>query len=455
MTQNSTNSAQPKPAIPLQTLSVVDLAHDGRGVGRAISSAQADGSGKTVFVHGALPGEQVLARRIGRNRRFDEAVCEQVIEASADRVTPQCPYFEQCGGCALQHLAVDAQREFKHKRLVDNLTRLGEVTPQQWWAPMVGPTWGYRRRARLSVRLVAAKGRVLVGFREKQGRYVADMHHCAILDPRFGQQLESLSLLIASLSVPDAIPQLEVACGDDSAAMVVRHMQPLTAPDLRHLQRWSEAHDIAIYLQSGGPDTVQRLCPDSHQLSYHLPEFDVRFEFGPEHFIQVNADINRQLVRRAVDLLALRGGERVLDLFCGLGNFSLPLGRAAAQVVGVEGDAALVAAAQANARRNGMDHCQFVSCDLNGDHSKQDWAQRQFDAVLLDPPRAGAEVALPWIARSGAKSVVYVSCNPATLARDAGLLVHQHGYTLVGAGIADMFPHTAHVESIALFQKPS
>lgn len=425
---------------------MVDLAHDGRGVGRH--------EGKTVFVHGALPDEQVSARRIGRNRRFDEAICVSVERASSSRITPDCPHFDHCGGCALQHLDAEAQRHFKHKRLVDNLTRIGGVHPQQWWDPLVGPAWGYRRRARLSVRNVAAKGRVLVGFREVQGRYVADIEQCLILHPIFGERLVALSELIGHLSVPDAIPQIEVACGDeDGAAMVIRHLKPLNAEDETLLRAWSAEHNIAVYLQSGGPATVTRLAPAEHQLNYTLPDFGLRLNFGPEHFIQINAEINQQLVARAVDLLALTGTERVLDLFCGLGNFSLALAQRAGSVVGVEGAEALVAAAKANAELNAISNCEFYTADLNEDYKSHVWAKQPFDAVVIDPPRAGAEAVLPMIAASGAAQVVYVSCNPATLARDAGLLVNAHGFELVGAGIADMFPHTAHVESIALFRR--
>jgi len=433
---------------PPLLVDIVDLAHDGRGVGRD--------DGKTVFVHGALPGERVSAQRIGRNRRYDEAICLSVEHASPSRITPACPHFERCGGCALQHLDGEAQRHFKHKRLVDNLTRIGGVSPEQWWDPIVGPEWGYRRRARLSVRHVQAKGRVLVGFREVQGRYVADIDHCMILHPIFGERLLALSELVSGLSIPDAIPQIEVACGDDQgAAMVIRHLKPFNPHDLTQLSAWSSAHGIAIYLQSGGPATIERLAPAAHQLRYALPDFGLQLHFGPEHFIQINAEINQQLVARAVALLSLTGTERVLDLFCGLGNFSLALATQAESVVGVEGAAALVAAAAANAKLNNISNCQFYTSDLNEDYLNHSWAKQAFDAVVIDPPRAGAEAVLPLIAASGARQVVYVSCNPATLARDAAILVNQHGFELVGAGIADMFPHTAHVESIALFRRPA
>lgn len=427
------------------TLEISDLTHDGRGVGHL--------DGKAVFVRGALPGETVRARLISRSRRFDEALCEEVLVASAQRVEPDCPWFHRCGGCALQHLHIDAQREWKHKRLVDNLVRIGKVEPREWWTPLTGQAWHYRRRSRLSVRQVRGKGRVLVGFREPQGRYVADIEDCRVLHPVFADRLLSLSRLVGSLSVAAAVPQIETANGDDSSAIVLRHMQPLSSADLALLKAWSEENEIAVYLQPGGPDSVQLLCPADHTLSYRLQAFDLEMRFHPQHFIQVNAEINQALVERAVELLNPKAEERVLDLFCGLGNFTLPLASRAGHVTGVEGSAVLLDAAAANARRNGLDGIEFAVADLTADVSSQAWYKAGYDAVLVDPPRSGALEILPVIAGSGARRVVYVSCNPATLARDAHELVQVHGFDLIGAGIADMFPHTAHTESIALFER--
>lgn len=434
------------PAEPV-SIDISDLGHDGRGVGRL--------DDKAVFVHGALPGETVTARLIARNRRHDEAIVTEVIQASADRVEPVCPWFEQCGGCALQHLDHPAQLRFKHKRLVDNLKRLGGVEPAQWLEPLSAEPWQYRRRARLSVRLVQAKGRVLVGFREKQGRFVADVGHCRVLHPSFSDCLESLSGLVGDLSVADAVPQIEIASGDDGSAIVIRHLRPLNTDDLMRLKQWSEQEQIAVYLQPKGPDTVHRLWPEVHQLSYCLPAFDLMLEFHPQHFVQVNGPLNQRLVERALELLSPASDERVLDLFCGLGNFTLPLARRAGHVTGVEGASELIAAAQANARANGIANVTFDVADLSEDVSSKYWFKNKFDAALIDPPRSGAFEILPVIAASGARRVVYVSCNPATLARDAGELVRTHGFRLVSAGIADMFPHTAHVESIALFERPA
>ncbi len=432
------------PAEPI-TIDISDLSHDGRGVGRHEE--------KAVFVHGALPGERVSARLVARNRRHDEAIVLSVLEPSPDRIEPGCPWFEQCGGCALQHLSHGAQLRFKHKRLVDNLKRLGGVEPEQWLEPLSAEPWHYRRRARLSARLVQAKGRVLVGFREKQGRFVADVGHCRVLHPAFSERLESLSDLLGELSVADAVPQIEIASGDEASAIVIRHLRPLDADDVMRLKQWSEREGISVYLQPKGPETVHRLWPEQHALSYRLPAFDLELEFHPQHFVQVNAALNRRLVDRALELLAPQPDERVLDLFCGLGNFTLPLARRAGQVTGVEGASELIAAARANARANGVENVAFEVADLSEDVSATDWFRNKFDAVLIDPPRSGALEILPVIAASGARRVVYVSCNPATLARDAGELVRAHGFRLLSAGIADMFPHTAHVESIALFER--
>ncbi len=432
------------PAEPV-LVEISDLAHDGRGVGRI--------DGKAVFVHGALPGERVSARLIDRTRKYDEALCLEVLQASPERVEPGCPWFDSCGGCALQHLDHAAQLRWKHKRLVDNLVRIGDVEPVTWLEPIADEPWHYRRRARLSARNVRGKGRVLVGFREPQGRFVADVGYCPVLHPDFSQRLASLSALLGSLSVAAAVPQIEVASGDNGSAIVIRHLEALTDSDLDELRAWSSRESMAVYLQPKGPDTVFRLHPESHQLEYRLEAFDLTLQFHPQHFIQVNARINARLIERAIELLGLTGSERVLDLFCGLGNFSLPLARRAAHVTGIEAAAELIEAARDNARINDIGNASFDVADLTEDVSDRAWYRAGFDAVLIDPPRSGALEILPVVAGSGARRVVYVSCNPATLARDAGVLVRDHGFTLVSAGIADMFPHTAHVESIALFER--
>lgn len=432
------------PAEPI-VVEITDLAHDGRGVGHV--------DGKATFVHGALPGETVSARLIDRARKHDEAVCEAVEVASVDRVEPECPWFDRCGGCALQHLAHPAQLRWKSKRLSDNLTRLGEVEPERWLEPVADEPWFYRRRARLSARWVRGKGRVLVGFREPQGRFVADVGHCRILHRDFSDRLASLSSLLGRLSIAASVPQIETASGDEGSAIVIRNLEAPSPEDLEVLREWSEDNRIAVYLQPKGPETVFRLAPERHELVYRLDEFGLELGFHPQHFVQVNARINRQLTRLAVDMLELDGSEHVLDLFCGLGNFTLPLARQAAKVTGVEGDPALIEAARSNAARNTIENVAFDAADLSADVTGRFWSRDDFDAVLIDPPRSGALEILPLVAGSGAKRLVYVSCNPATLARDAGELVRKHGFRLSAAGIADMFPHTAHVESIALFER--
>ena len=424
---------------------ISDLSHDGRGVGRLDE--------KVVFVHGALPGECVTARLTGRNRRFDEAVTLAVDSSSHERVTPECPWFGYCGGCALQHLDHAAQREWKQQRLAENLRRIGQVEPDEWIAPIFADPWHYRRRARLSARNVPGKGRVLVGFREIGGRYVADIEACRILHPAFADRLMELSALIGRLSIPDRIPQVECAAGDESAAIVLRHLDALTSGDEKALVDWSRQTGIAVWLQPAGPDSVILLSPEHHQLSYRLEAFGLTMDFHPQQFIQVNAEVNRQLTRKAVELMGAGSEDRILDLFCGLGNFSLPLATRAGQVLGAELDDSLVRTAAHNAAANGILNADFVAADLMQSVDALGWMRNAFDGVLIDPPRSGAAEILPLVAATGAPTLVYVSCDPATLARDAGTLAKHYGYRLEKAGIADMFPHTAHVESLALFRK--
>ncbi|MEJ8566621.1 23S rRNA (uracil(1939)-C(5))-methyltransferase RlmD [Elongatibacter sediminis] len=419
------------------------LSHDGRGV--------TDIEGKKVFVHGALPGERVRFRLTARQRSFDEGEVTEVLQASPDRVEPRCPHFQFCGGCALQHQAPQAQILAKQDTLLQNLRRIGQVEPEDVLPPLSGPQWHYRRKARLSVRRVTAKQRVLVGFRERRGRYVADMDSCEILDSRAARLLPRLPALIDSLSCPERIPQIEVACGDEICALVFRHLEPLTADDHERLRAFAIDADVAVLLQPGGPDTITALEPESVTLAFTLPAHDIELVFGPADFIQVNAELNRAMIDLALEHLRPEPQHAVLDLYCGLGNFTLPLARRAASVVGVEGDAALVGRAAANARHNGLDNVVFHTADLAGDLTAVPWLRGSYDRVLLDPPRSGAEVVLPAVAASGAERIVYVSCHPASLARDAGILTSRHGYRLEAAGVMDMFPHTGHVESIAVF----
>jgi len=432
------------PPEPLE-FAIDDLSHDGRGV--------AVRDGKKVFVQGGLPGERVLARMTGARRRYDEAETTEVLEASPHRITPRCPHFGVCGGCALQHLEPERQIEFKQNTLLQNLRRLGQVEPEQAWPPLTGPHWGYRRRARLSVRYVAKKDRVLVGFRERYGRFVADMQECPVLDERVASRLPDLSALLYAMDAREQIPQIEVACGDELCALVFRHLEPLSEADQDRLRAFARDSGIAVLLQPGGPATIEPLEPAELKLAFSLPEFGVELAFGPSDFVQVNASMNRRMVARAVELLQPREGDRVLDLFCGLGNFTLPIASRGAVVVGVEGDADLVRRAGDNAARNGLRNASFHLADLAVEPGAAPWLAGGYDKVLIDPPRSGAEAILPHVVASGANRLVYVSCHPASLARDAGLLVHQHGFRLLGAGVMDMFPHTGHVESIALFER--
>jgi 23S rRNA (uracil1939-C5)-methyltransferase len=424
---------------------IVDLSHEAKGVARV--------DGKAVFVADSLPGERVVMRRVGRHRRFDEAVLEQVLRASADRVPAECPHFGLCGGCALQHLAPAAQLAFKQAQLFENLARLGDVAPARVLEPLTGPVWAYRRRARLGVKLVPKKGRVLVGFRERRAPYVADLHECRVLVPSAGALMDPLAALIAGLSIASRVPQVEVAVADDACALVLRVLDAASTADLELLAGFEREHTVRIYLQPGGVETIRPLGAAVEPLHYSLPAFGLTIEFEPADFIQVNGALNEAMVTRAVDLLDAGPGHRVLDLFCGLGNFSLPVATRAGQVVGVEGEPGLVERARRNAERNGLANTAFHASNLTADTSEASWARGGYDRVLLDPPRAGAREVLPVVGASGAARVVYISCHPGTLARDAGILVREHAFSLVAAGVMDMFPHTTHVEAMAVFER--
>ena len=426
-------------------VTIDDLSHDGRGV--------ATWGEKKVFIHGALPGERVLARLTDRKRSYDEGETLEVLEASSDRVEPRCPHFGQCGGCSLQHLDGSRQIEAKQNTLLQNLERIGKVVPAEIWNPLTGPSWHYRRKARLSVRYVHKKERVLVGFRERYGRFVADMQECHVLDPRIAEQLSGLSKLIFSMDARSSIPQLEVACGDKNCALIFRHMEPLSKGDLEKLRGFARETGIAVLLQPKGPATIHCLEPESLELGFEVPAYGINMVFEPSDFVQVNAEINLRMIARVMELLNPGVDDRVLDLFCGLGNFTLPIATRAGNVVGIEGESELVNRAKANAARNSLENVHFYAADLNQDPGSAPWLREPYDKVLVDPPRSGADFILPHIAASGADRVVYVSCHPASLARDAGLLVHQFGFRLLGAGVMDMFPQTGHVESLALLER--
>ncbi len=436
-----------------KTVSIVDLSHDGRGVGRwPEGHAHA---GKAVFVAGALPGETVSVQQTARSRHFDEARTLEVLAASPDRVAPRCPHFGTCGGCVLQHLAEDRQIAYKQQVLLDNLQRIGHVAPASVLPPLRGDSWGYRRKGRFSVRRVEKKDKTLVGFREQDPRFVADIGECHVVVPQLGAKVAALGALVDGLDARRDIPQIEFIAGDDATALVFRHLQPLADGDRAKLAAFSAEHGFALFLQPGGIDSVHPLDADV-ALSFRLPEWDVALQFRPLDFIQVNASLNAAMIARALDPLDVQPGERVLDLFCGLGNFTLPLARASGDgaVVGVEGDAGLVQRARANAERNGLGNLQFFAADLAQDLAGQPWLKAGFDKLLLDPARSGAIEVLKQLPLKGLKRIVYVSCHPGSLARDAGWLVNEAGWTLREAGVMDMFPHTAHVESIAVFDPP-
>ena len=455
---NGRPSAAPVPVARLdhspKTLTIVNLGHDGRGVAR-----WPDGhanAGKTVFVSGALPGETVSVQQTARSRHFDEAKTLDVIEASPDRVEPRCPHFGTCGGCVLQHFAEDRQIEAKQRVLLDNLQRIGHVTPGAVLPPLRGDSWGYRRKGRFSVRRVEKKDKTLVGFREQDPRFVADISECHVVVPQLGFKVAALGALVDGLDARRDIPQIEFIAGDAHTALVFRHLQPLSDADKAKLDAFGREQGFAIFLQPGGIDSVHPLAGEAPQLSFRLPQWDIDLQFRPLDFIQVNADLNQAMITRALELLDVQPGERVLDLFCGLGNFTLPLARASGDgaVVGVEGEAGLVQRARDNAARNGLTNVQFHAADLALDLAGQPWLKAGFDKLLLDPARSGAIEVLKQLPLKGLKRIVYVSCHPGSLARDAGWLVNEAGWILREAGVMDMFPQTAHVESIAVFDPP-
>ena len=432
---------------------IVDLAHDGRGVARV--------DGKAVFIDGALPGERVRYRVLKRRRQLDEAGLVEVLVASPDRVAARCAHFGICGGCSLQHLSPAAQVAAKQRQLLDNLQRIGRVHPERVLAPLRGPEWAYRRRARLGVKYVHKKGRVLAGFREREKPYLADIQRCEVLLAPLANLPRDLAALVETLALREKIPQVEVAAGDETTALVFRVMETPGASDIEKIAAFGAQQGVQIFLQTGGLDTVRPLssshaAPAVHRpLTYAVDAGRVVIEFGPVDFIQVNREINASMVDAAMDLLRPTGDEAVLDLFCGLGNFTLPLARRARRVVGVEGDATLVAKARANAARNDIGNAAFFMDNLFEPAQFGAWSKERFDLVLLDPPRAGASALLELMMHWRPRRVVYISCHPGSLARDAEILVHTQGFKLTCAGVMDMFPHTTHVESIAVFEGPA
>ena len=431
----------------METLTVESLDQEGRGVARR--------DGKAIFIEGALPGETVTCTVTRRKPSYEVATLDSVLTGSASRVAPRCLHFGVCGGCSLQHLDARAQVAIKQRVLEDSLWHIGRVRPETMLPAIHGPAWGYRHRARLTVRFVPKKGGALVGFHEKRSSYVAVMDSCEVLPERISRLIGPLRRLVDGLSLRSRLPQVEISLGNGADVLVFRVLEPLLAPDMDHLRRFADDHRVQVYLQPGGPETAGPMePPDYVDLHYELREFDLRIHFGPTDFTQVNHAVNLVLVRRAVSLLGPKPGERIADLFCGVGNFALAIARRGAKVVGVEGSAGLVSRARTNALLNGLgDSAGFHERDLYRAAADPLRGLGHFDRVLVDPPRDGAVEVVKALPDDGPRRLVYVSCNPGTLARDAAMLVQAKGYALSAAGVVNMFPHTSHVESIAVFDK--
>ena len=434
----------------LDVLTIESLDLEARGIARR--------DGKVVFVEGALPGERVTSTTVRKKPSYEIARVDEVLRPSSQRVVPRCPHFGVCGGCAMQHLEPSAQVAIKQRALEDSFWHVGKLRPARMLPPLQGPTWGYRYRARLSVRNVPKKGGVLVGFHERKSSYVADMRECHVLPPHVSALLVPLRGMIGSMSRPDRMPQIEVALGENSTALTLRHLEPLTDNDIAILRQFAAEHDVQWWLQSKGPETVMPLEPaDAERLAYTMPEFGLRMPYRPTDFTQVNHAINRAMVSRALQLLDVQPTDRVADLFCGLGNFTLPLATQGREAVGVEGSKQLTDRAHEAAARHGLgDRTSFAT--LNLFEVDVSWLRGlgYFDRMLIDPPREGAHAVAQALAllapEERPRRIVYVSCAPSTLARDAAIMVHEGGYSLKAAGVINMFPHTGHVESIAVFE---
>jgi len=426
-------------------LYIESLDQEGRGIARR--------DGKTIFVEGALPGEQVTVSVYRKKPTFEIGAVQRIAKSSPARIAAKCAYFGKCGGCALQHIDLRTQVAVKQRVLEDALWHIGKVEPEEILAPIHGPEWEYRHRARFTVRHVAKKGGMLVGFHEKRSSFVADMKSCEVVPGRISALLPPLRHMLGRLSIRQKLPQIELSIGEDADVLVLRVLEPPSREDEAILEAFAAEHGLYLYFQGGGPHTAQPFYPPAGaDLHYLLPEFDVRIYFGPTDFTQVNHAMNRVLVRRALSLLAPQPGERIADMFCGLGNFSLPIARSGAEVLGIEGSETLVARARSNAERNALaGRARFAVCNLFEIDASGLAALGHFDRMLIDPPRDGAVELVKAIGDAGPARIVYVSCNPATLARDAALLTQTKGYRLQAAGVVNMFPHTAHVESIALF----
>lgn len=429
------------------TAKVHALSHDGRGIATV--------DNKKTFISGALPNETVAIHIFHKRSHYHEAEIRDILEVSSDRAIPPCSHFGVCGGCSLQHINMDRQLQLKQETLLDHLKHFGQVIPSELLLPLNAMTTGYRRKARLGVKFVIKKNKVLVGFREKSSRYLADLNRCVILHPRVGEHLQTLRQLVANLACYQEIPQIEVAMGDHDIALIFRHLSDLSESDKEQLIAFARQHNFHLYLQPNPPHPIYKLWPDDNRprLTYTLPDYQLEFLFHPLDFTQINLEINRLMVKQAVELLDLRPNDHVLDLFCGIGNFTLPIAKQVKQVTGIEGSMEMVDRANENAKHNNLANIDFHAANLMEPTPKAPWIKPNYDKILIDPPRAGAKEMLSYFKHFAAKRIVYVSCNPATLARDAGELVHQYGYQLRQAGIMNMFPHTSHIEAMAIFEK--
>lgn len=423
------------------------LSHDGRGIATINS--------KTTFVNGGLPKEKLICKITHSKSTYQEAEALKILQPSPNRIQPECEHFGLCGGCSLQHMDLETQITLKQQTLLDQLKHFGKVTPESLLPPLSAGSVGYRRKARLGVKFVLKKNKLLVGFREKSSRYLADLSGCTVLHPAIGKRFEELRYLITSLTCYQHIPQIEIAIGDTDVALVFRHLQPLTLDDRTKLIEFGVQHQFHIYLQPNSPAPIEKIWPENslQRISYTLPDYQLEFLFHPLDFTQINLEMNRLLVKQAIELLEPKNHEKILDLFCGIGNFTLPLSQFARTVIGVEGSLDMVARAKDNASRNSLLNADFHAANLAEPPATAPWLNSTYDKILLDPPRAGAKEILHHFKKLDAKRIVYISCNPATLARDAGELVHELGYQLKKAGVMNMFPHTSHMEAMAVFER--
>jgi len=424
---------------------IQSLSHEGRGLTSI--------DGKVTFVDGALPNEKVILKNIKKHRRFNEAEVAEILTPSPMRVLPPCPHASICGGCSMQHIAMSDQIDFKTKIVQEQLQHFGKVSPEEWIQPIVGHTLGYRRKARLGVRYVHKKEKLLIGFREKSSNFLADIEQCLVLDPRIGTRLRKIADVILQLSCYTDIPQIEVAASDAVVALIFRHLKPLTDNDIQRLKQLGKDYQFDIWLHPNAPLSVHKIWPEHtpEKLSYFIPDHNIEMQFHPMDFTQVNHEINLHMIQQAIDLLDLKPEHDVLDLFCGLGNFTLPIARRVKQITGIEGSQDMVNRAKENAAHNQITNTLFFAENLMEPNKNASWLNKKYDRILLDPPRTGAKEIIPLLAQCEAERIVYVSCNPATFARDAGELVHTHGYHLTKIGVINMFPHTSHIEVIALF----